>query len=116
MSIRFDDDPDVRIGVNLPFTRDNKIVISAAEVVYTTSIDDKFIAFYDKACKDWIQLRDEVGLDVMSPKQELDRGKDALAHLTNIMKHERLSPEEELALEEEELMYELEQVDKKVVH
>ena len=24
MSIRFDDDPDVRIGVNLPFTRDNK--------------------------------------------------------------------------------------------
>ena len=24
MSIRFDDDPDIRIGVNLPFTRDNK--------------------------------------------------------------------------------------------
>jgi len=24
VSIRFDDDPDVRIGVNLPFTRDNK--------------------------------------------------------------------------------------------
>ena len=24
MSIRFDDDPDDRIGVNLPFTRDNK--------------------------------------------------------------------------------------------
>ena len=24
MSIRFDDDPDVRIGVNLPFSRDNK--------------------------------------------------------------------------------------------
>ena len=24
MSIRFDDEPDVRIGVNLPFTRDNK--------------------------------------------------------------------------------------------
>ncbi len=24
MSIRFDDDPDVRIGVNLPFVRDNK--------------------------------------------------------------------------------------------
>ena len=24
MSIRFDDDPDVRIGVTLPFTRDNK--------------------------------------------------------------------------------------------
>ena len=106
----------IKLSPLVPFTRDNKIVISAAEVVYTTSIDDKFIAFYDKACKDWIQLRDEVGLDVMSPKQELDRGKDALAHLTNIMKHERLSPEEELALEEEELMYELEQVDKKVVH
>ena len=24
MSIRFDDDPDIRIGVTLPFTRDNK--------------------------------------------------------------------------------------------
>ena len=24
MSIKFDDEPDVRIGVNLPFTRDNK--------------------------------------------------------------------------------------------
>ncbi len=106
----------IKLSPLVPFTRDNKVIIAASEVVYTTSIDDKFIQFYDKACKDWIHLRDDIGLDVMSPKQELDRGKDALAHLTNMMKHERLSPEEELALEEEELMYELEQVDKKVVH
>ncbi len=91
----------IKLSPLVPFTRDDKIIIAASEVVYTTSIDDKFIAFYDKACKDWIQLRDEVGLDVMSPKQELDRGQDALAHLTNMMKQERLLPEEELSLEEE---------------
>jgi len=89
----------IKLSPLVPFTRDNKIVIAASEVVYTTTVDDKFIAFYDKACKDWIQLRDEVGLDVMSPKQELDRGSDALAHLTNMMKQERLLPEEELSLE-----------------
>ena len=104
----------IKLSPLVPFTKDNKIVIAASEVVYTTSLDDKFIAFYDKACKDWIQLRDEVGLDIMSPKQELDRGSDALQHLTNLMNRERLSPEEELALEEELIDFDLE--DKKVVH
>ena len=93
------------------------ICISAAEVVYTTSIDDKFIAFYDKACKDWIQLRDEVGLDIMSPKQELDKGSDTLSRMTELMK-ERLLPEEELSLDEElELLeHEHQMVKKKILH
>ena len=105
----------IKLSPLVPFTRDNKIVIAASEVVYTTTVDDKFIAFYDKACKDWIQLRDEVGLDVMSPKQELDRGSDALAHLTNLMK-ERILPEEELALEEELELMEYEESQKKILH
>tara|TARA_B100001175_G_scaffold218029_1_gene185474 strand:+ start:3498 stop:3956 length:459 start_codon:yes stop_codon:yes gene_type:complete len=104
----------IKLSPLVPFTKDNKIIIAASEVVYTTSLDKKFIQFYDKACKDWINLRDEVGLDIMSPKQELDRGSDALAHLTNIMNRERLSPEEEYALEEEMDLMDLE--DKKVVH
>jgi hypothetical protein len=106
----------IKLSPLVPFTRDDKIIIAASEVVYTTSIDDKFIAFYDKACKDWIQLRDEVGLDVMSPKQELDRGQDALAHLTNMMKQERLLPEEELSLEEEMELMEYEESQKKILH
>ena len=105
----------IKLSPLVPFTRDNKIVIAASEFVYTTTVDDKFIAFYDKACKDWIQLRDEVGLDVMSPKQELDRGSDALAHLTNLMK-ERILPEEELALEEELELMEYEESQKKILH
>ena len=106
----------IKLSPLVPFTRDDKIIIAASEVVYTTSIDDKFIAFYDKAIKDWVQLRDEVGLDIMSPKQELDRGSDALAHLTNMMKEERLLPEEELTLEEEMEMMEWEESQKKILH
>ena len=107
----------IKLSPLVPFTRDNKVVIAASEVVYTTSIDDKFIQFYDKACKDWIHLRDDIGLDVMSPKQELDKGSDALARLTEVMR-DRMIPEEELALEEEmELLEsELELEKKKLLH
>lgn len=107
----------IKLSPLVPFTRDNKVVIAASEVVYTTSIDDKFIQFYDKACKDWIHLRDDIGLDVMSPKQELDKGSDALARMTEIMR-ERMIPEEELALEEELdlLEYEKQMEKKKILH
>ncbi|OUX44536.1 MAG: hypothetical protein CBE21_00725 [Proteobacteria bacterium TMED261] len=106
----------IKLSPLVPFTKDNKIIIAATEVVYTTSVDDKFIAFYDKAMKDWVQLRDEVGLDVMSPKEELDRGSDTLAHLTNLMKQERLLPEDELSLEEEMDLMEYEESQKKILH
>ena len=107
----------IKLSPLVPFTKDNRVVIAANEVVYTTTIDDKFIQFYDKACKDWIHLRDEIGLNVMSPKQELDKGSDALARLTEVMR-DRMIPEEELALEEEmELMEsELELEKKKLLH
>ena len=103
----------IKLSPLVPFTKDNKIVIAASEIVYTTTIGDKFIAFYDKAIKDWVHLRDEVGLDVMSPKQELDKGADALARMTEIMK-DRLLPEEELSFEEELDLMDYE--DKKVLH
>ena len=107
----------IKLSPLVPFTRDNKIVIAASEVVYTTSIDDKFIAFYDKACKDWMHLRDDIGLDVMSPKQELDRGSDAFQRMTELMREQRMIPEDELALEEEmELMDEIIEEPKKVIH
>ena len=103
----------IKLSPLVPFTKDNKVIIAANEVVYTTTIDDKFIQFYDKAIKDWVHLRDEVGLDVMSPKQELDKGADALARMTEIMK-DRLLPEEELSFEEELDLMDYE--DKKVLH
>jgi len=108
----------IKLSPLVPFTRDNKIVIAASEVVYTTSIDDKFIAFYDKACKDWVHLRDDVGLEVMSPKQELDKGSDAFQRMAEMMREQRMIPEEELALEEEmDLLEEIGIVEtKKVVH
>ena len=106
------------LAPNTSFTRDNKVIIAASEVVYTTSIDDKFIQFYDKACKDWIQLRDDIGLDVMSPKQELDKGTDAFQRFAEMMKDQRMIPEEELALEEELdlLEFEKQMGKKKIVH
>ena len=87
------------------------------EVVYTTTIDDKFIQFYDKACKDWIHLRDEIGLNVMSPKQELQTGQDMLERFATEMKDRMLSPEEELYLEEEmDLDVITKKEDKKILH
>ena len=76
----------IKLSPLVPFTKDNRVVIAANEVVYTTTIDDKFIQFYDKACKDWIHLRDEIGLNVMSPKQELTTGQDLLERFASEMK------------------------------
>jgi len=107
----------IKLSPLVPFTKDNKVIIAASEVVYTTTLDDKFITFYDKACRDWIQLRDEVGLDVMSPKQELDKGQDALAHITDMVRNQmskEVIPEEEMLLDELELMDETDK--KKIVH
>ena len=86
----------IKLSPLVPFTKDNRVVIAANEVVYTTTIDDKFIQFYDKACKDWIHLRDEIGLNVMSPKQELTTGQDLLERFASEMKDKMLSPEEEI--------------------
>ena len=106
----------IKLSPLVPFTRQDRINVLANEVVYTTTIDEKFVAFYDKAVNDWVKLRDEVGLDIMSPKQELDRGADALAHLTNMMKQERLLPEDEMSIEEELELYEYEESQKKILH
>ncbi len=108
----------IKLSPLVPFTKDNKIVIAANEVVYTTTLDDKFIQFYDKACKDWIHLRDEVGLDVMSPKQELDKGSDALAHITDAVRQQmskEVIPEEEMILDELEQLDDISRLDKKKI-
>ena len=106
----------IKLSPLVPFTKDNRVVIAANEVVYTTTIDDKFIQFYDKACKDWIHLRDEIGLNVMSPKQELHSGQDILERFASEMKDRMLSPEEEIFLEEEMDLDMITKEDKKVLH
>ena len=106
----------IKLSPLVPFTKDNRVVIAANEVVYTTTIDDKFIQFYDKACKDWIHLRDEIGLNVMSPKQELQTGQDMLERFANEMKDRMLSPEEELYLEEEMDLDMITKEDEKILH
>ena len=106
----------IKLSTLVPFTKDNRVVIEANEVVYTTTIDDKFIQFYDKACKDWIHLRDEIGLNVMSPKQELTTGQDLLEKFASEMKNKMLSPEEEIFLEEEMDLDMITKEDEKILH
>ena len=106
----------IKLSPLVPFTKDNRVVIAANEVVYTTTIDDKFIQFYDKACKDWIHLRDEIGLNVMSPKQELQTGQDMLERFANEMKDRMLLPEEEIFLEEEMDLDMITKEDDKILH
>ena len=106
----------IKLSPLVPFTKDNRVVIAANEVVYTTTIDDKFIQFYDKACKDWIHLRDEIGLNVMSPKQELATGQDLLEKFASEMKNKMLSPEEEIFLEEEMDLDMITKEDEKILH
>ena len=106
----------IKLSPLVPFTKDNRVIVAANEVVYTTTIDDKFIQFYDKACKDWIHLRDEIGLNVMSPKQELTTGQDMLEKFASEMKDRMLTPEEELFLEEEMDLDMITQEDKKILH
>ena len=54
----------------------------------------------------------------MSPKQELDKGTDAFQRFAEMMKDQRMIPEEELALEDELDLLEIEKQmgKKKVVH
>ena len=106
----------IKLSPLVPFTKDNRVVIAANEVVYTTTIDDKFIQFYDKACKDWIHLRDEIGLNVMSPKQELATGQDLLEKFASEMKNKMLSPEEVIFLEEEMDLDMITKEDEKILH
>jgi len=104
----------IKLSPLVPFTRDNKVIIAASEIVYTTSIDDKFIQFYDKACKDWVHLRDEVGLDIMSPKQELDNGSETFERMTDMIKEQRMLPDDDYSIEEELAL--MEEQDKKILH
>ena len=46
-----------------------------SDISYFSSITKQFIDFYKKGVDDWVQIRDHVGLQVRTPKEELEEGK-----------------------------------------
>ena len=48
----------VNLGPYIPFTTEDSIRIEKASVLFRTSINDKFIDFYDEACTAWLNIRD----------------------------------------------------------
>ena len=59
----------VNLGPYIPFTTEDSIRIEKASVLFRTSINDKFIDFYDEACTAWLNIRDNDKIDIKSSRQ-----------------------------------------------
>jgi len=59
----------VHLGPYIPFTTEDSIVIDKASVLFRTSINKKFIDFYDEACTAWLNIRDNDKIDIKSSRQ-----------------------------------------------
>ena len=71
----------VNLGPYIPFTTEDSIRIEKASVLFRTSINDKFIDFYDEACTAWLNIRDNDKIDIKSSKQVWEEQKQVMEGL-----------------------------------
>jgi|TARA_B110001454_G_scaffold20688_1_gene19600 hypothetical protein len=68
----------VHLGPYIPFTKEDSITVDSNSVLFRTSINKKFIAFYDEACSTWLDIRDNDRIDIKSSKQVWDEQKEVM--------------------------------------
>ena len=71
----------VNLGPYIPFTKENSIKVEKTAVLFRTSINKKFINFYDEACTAWLNIRDNDKLDIKSSKQVFEESKGMMDSL-----------------------------------
>ena len=71
----------VNLGPYIPFTTEDSIRIEKASVLFRTSINDKFIDFYDEACTAWLNIRDNDKIDIKSSRQVYEESQQMLNFL-----------------------------------
>ena len=65
----------MKLSPLIPYTSEDHIIMRLADICYFSSITQQFVDFYKKGVDDWVQIRDHVGLQVRTPKEELAEGK-----------------------------------------
>jgi len=73
----------MKLSPLVPYTQDSKITINAADITYSAEITEQFQKFYDKGVTDWIKMRDELGVEIRTPKQEIEHGQE----IRNLIQH-----------------------------
>ena len=71
----------VNLGPYIPFTTEDSIRIEKASVLFRTSINDKFIDFYDEACTAWLDVRDNNKVEIKTSKQVFKEQQDQIQEL-----------------------------------
>ena len=65
----------VNLGPYIPFTTEDSITVDKTAVLFRTSINKKFIDFYDEACTAWLNIRDNDKIDIKSSRQVFEESK-----------------------------------------
>tara|TARA_Y100000361_G_scaffold77175_1_gene68313 strand:+ start:138 stop:611 length:474 start_codon:yes stop_codon:yes gene_type:complete len=65
----------MKLSPLIPYTNEDHIIMRLSDISYFSSITNQFIDFYKKGVDDWVQIRDKVGLQVRTPKEELEEGR-----------------------------------------
>jgi len=61
----------MKLSPLIPYTKESRITVNTSDIVYSSEITDQFVDFYDKGVNDWLKIRDELGIEIRSPKDEL---------------------------------------------
>ena len=65
----------MKLSPLIPYTNEDHIIMRLSDISYFSGITNQFIDFYKKGVDDWVQIRDKVGLQVRTPKEELEEGR-----------------------------------------
>ena len=68
----------VNLGPYIPFTTEDSIRVEKTAVLFRTSINKKFIDFYDEACTAWLNIRDNDKIDIKSSRQVFEESKNLM--------------------------------------
>ena len=71
----------VNLRPYIPFTTEDSIRIEKASVLFRTSINDKFIDFYDEACTAWLNIRDNDKIDIKSSRQVYEESQQMMEQI-----------------------------------
>ena len=71
----------IHLGPFVPFTHQDRMIISERDVIVRTSITDQFIHLYDESIAAWSEMRDNGSIEIKSTKQDFEAQQVQLASL-----------------------------------
>ena len=71
----------IHLGPMIPFTNDEFVTINIRDISFRTSITEQFIAFYDEAVTNWLDLRASGKMSIRTEKQEYQEQSDLVKNM-----------------------------------